>query len=408
MNPFGGSSGVSKLSIRLQRWTGTNGAVSTYFLLLALLGFTSAVQHPAFSQTFFEERFVGAPSAPLPWSSPRWDIVLHDRTDGALNAMEADHDAMCGAPPSTHSIHSNSEAVFLCRDHVMTAVNSSDPGYAAVYLTPAALVDWADGVATISFDVSTFRSTNRDWIDLWITPWEDNMVLPLEAWLPDLNGPPRRAIHLRVVNKFAWAIYAYPGERKLSQSDWRDLPVPYSKTQRDTFSVMIGAGRLKLLYRNKSREGSITVEDIPLPHDFNVARAVMQFGHHSYTPAKDCPATKIGACGPNTWHWGNVKVDKAKEFQIAKIGRLSAASTIGVSAGWLRFAARGATELNWGEGWIEAHPGNGGLAKEGQFASYFVQVPMGATSVQIKGRATWAGPWRAEDVSVWSLPPTLH
>ena len=36
---------------------------------------------------------------------------------------------------------------------------------------------------------STLRTSLRDWFDIWVTPHEDNLELPLDDWLNvDLNG----------------------------------------------------------------------------------------------------------------------------------------------------------------------------------------------------------------------------
>lgn len=373
------------------------------FLLLAatqpaLLG---SVARGADSE--FVETFNGAPGQPIAWSSPRWDVIVHDRTDGATNAMEADHDHSCGAPPATHTLHGAGEAVFLCRDHVMTALNSSDPGYAVIYLTPAAMADWSDGPAEISFDVSTARSTKRDWIDLWLTPWEQAMVLPSEPHTPDLSGPPQKALHFRVNNEFAWQIYRFPEEVKLSHNDWRDVPVPYSRAQRDTFRFTIGGGFITITYTNVVTGKTLQVERVPLPRDLGYSRAVVQIGHHSYTPSKDCDFMTIGSCGPNTWHWDNVKISPALPFDMAKLGRLTEPGTVPVSPGLLRFAARGETEIDWGKGWQPVQPVNRPIANTGQFASYSLPVPHGAVRAAIRGKGSWAGPWRAENIAIWSL-----
>jgi hypothetical protein len=351
----------------------------------------------------FIEAFDGAPGKPTAWSSPRWDVIVHDRTDGATNAMEADHDHSCGAPPATHALHGAGEAVFLCRDHVMTALNSSDPGYAVIYLTPSAMADWSDGPAEISFDVSTGRSTKRDWIDLWLTPWEQAMALPSEPHTPDLSGPPQRALHFRVTNEFAWLIYRFPEEVKLSRNDWRNVPVPFGRAQRDTFRFTIGGGFITITYKNVATGKTLEVERVPLPRDLGYSRAVVQIGHHSYTPGKDCDFMKIGSCGPNTWHWDNVRIAPALPFSMKKLGRLTDAGTVPVSSGLLRFAARGETEIDWGTGWQPVRPVNRPIANDGHFASYSLPVPHGAVRAAIRGKRSWAGPWRAENIAIWSL-----
>ncbi len=375
----------------------------TTCLLAVMLTIGSTVSVlPADKQGIFIETFSGAPPSPTRWSSPNWDVVVHDRTDGATNMMHADHDETCAAPPTKHAIASHADAVFQCRDHIMTAINSSDPGYAVAYLTPAAVVDWTAGVATIEFDVSTGRSTKRDWIDLWLTPLEFNMVLPSDAGTPDLTGAPRKALHFKLINNFAWSIRSQPDDKKLSVSDWRNVPVPYSHKQRDRFTISIGSQTISMHYFNIETRQRFLIERVALPQGLGFSRAVVQFGHHSYTPSKDCDFMTIGSCGPNTWHWGNVKITPASLLTFTKIEPPGNEQTFSVVPGYLRFAARGPTEIDWGRGWVAVEPVNGPVANEGAFASFFLPVPTEASQVRLRGKATWAGPWQAKTISIWS------
>ena len=42
-------------------------------------------------------------------------------------------------------------------------------------------------------------------------------------------------------------------------------------------------------------------------------QGVVQFGHHSYTPFKDCESHPF-ICEPDTWHWDNISINPAKPF----------------------------------------------------------------------------------------------
>jgi hypothetical protein len=118
--------------------------------------------------------FDGQPTTPIPWNPAAWDVQVHTRQPDrwkTLDQMDAQHGADCGAPPAVHRIMSYEDAVFICRDHMMTAINSVGVGYGAIYLTPNQIVDFTNGEAVVRFDVSTLRTSTRDWIDLWITPF---------------------------------------------------------------------------------------------------------------------------------------------------------------------------------------------------------------------------------------------
>jgi hypothetical protein len=139
----------------------------------------------------FAAGFDGNPAAPQPWRPPDWDVTVHSRdaqTWTALEPVDAHHGADCSAPPATHRTTSYEGTVFLCRDHLMTAISAS--GYGLIYLTPPVMADFSAGESVIRFDMSTLRTSPRDWVDLWITPYEDNLQFALDEWLPDGNGLP--------------------------------------------------------------------------------------------------------------------------------------------------------------------------------------------------------------------------
>ena len=67
--------------------------------------------------------------------------------------MDAAHGPGCEPPPATHPTSDYGDAVYLCKDHMMTAINAG--GYGMIYLTPDRQIDFSEGEATIRFDVST-------------------------------------------------------------------------------------------------------------------------------------------------------------------------------------------------------------------------------------------------------------
>ena len=81
---------------------------------------------------------------------------------------------------------------------MMTSINASE--YGLIYVTPDHMVDFSTGEAVIQVDVSTLRAGLRDWWDIWITPFDENVQLTLDEGLPDLGGLPRDAIHIRQAN----------------------------------------------------------------------------------------------------------------------------------------------------------------------------------------------------------------
>src|SRR3954470_14298397 len=195
----------------------------------------------------FLDTFDGRPSAPTPWHGAGWDVTVHSRnreTWQQLEPMAAGHGADCAAPPAFHMVTEYDDAVYQCNDHIMTSINAG--GYGVIYLTPNQMVDFSGGEAVVKFDLSTIRSSPRDWVDLWLTPYEDHLQLPLDNWLPDLTGEPRRSIHLRMdstndLSIFKGFVFRGTTQEDLKIRTWQGYEnvLTPSAVRRDTIELRI-------------------------------------------------------------------------------------------------------------------------------------------------------------------------
>jgi hypothetical protein len=362
----------------------------------------------------FVETFNGAPASPQPWRPANWDVAIHSRDVGtwnSLEAMHAGHGADCGAPPASHTISSYEDAVFLCRDHVMTAINAS--GYGAIYLTPNQLVDFSNGEAVISWDMSTLRTSGRDWVDVWITPYADNLELPLQDWLPDLNGAPRNAIHVfmniqgddtiwkaEIINNFV--VTEVSGNW---WAGWRSF-LSESPSRRDKFELRLSRNHLKF----GMPAYNFSWIDAPIPQQ-SWTQGVVQLGHHSYTPTKSDSCGSI--CQPNTWHWDNVSISPALPFTLLRADRRAVdagATQIRLPApapanANLRFAGIGSNlsvSFDGGATWQKAQLQAQKAKGDEIFKSYWMPIPAGVSNVQFRGSDWWGGKWLVRDISVWA------
>ena len=365
----------------------------------------------------FLDTFDGDPAAPTPWSGPQWDVQVHSRDVGTwdvLESMQAAHGSDCGPPPGTHTVIAYEDAVFQCRSHVMTAINAS--GYGAVYLTPNQLVDFSAGESVVRFDMSTARTSPRDWVDLWLTPFEDNLALPLNDWLPDLTGPPKNGIHIQMdlansaflgtmTNEFVGN-----GLPRSSLLDYDDVLTP-SAMRRDTFELRISDSHLRF----GMPDYNLWWIDTPLSA-LGWDNAVLQLGHHSYNPTKCDTGDNCGPIGPNTWHWDNVEITSAQPFSMLKSDRRFANGSNGTiqfdaaapENAFLRFAGIGddlEVSFDGGVNWVDAtmQSQRADLLATEHFKSYWMEIPAGTSDVQFRGSNWWGGEWRTKDISIWSL-----
>ncbi|HEY7065842.1 MAG TPA: hypothetical protein VII06_30485 [Chloroflexota bacterium] len=340
-------------------------------------------------------------------------MTAHSRDASTWHAPEgmvAQHGADCSPPGATHKISSYADVVFICNAHLMTAINVQ--GYGVIYLTPAQLADWSAGETVIRFDLSTLRTSPRDWIDLWISPYADHLQLPLEDWLPDLNGPPRNAIHIKMeslngTTPFKAFVYRNFQEEDLAgnaETGYESFLEP-SALRRDTFELRLSRTHLK--FGMPAYDFWWVDTDLA---DLGWDQGVVQFGHHSYDPTRNCPT-----CGPNTWHWDNVYISSAIPFTMLRADRryVDPDTEPGVKfpgpspqGSRLRFAGVGRNievSFDGGVSWEPAQLQTQMKYDYTRFQSYWTPIPAGVSSVQFRGESATPGlPWMVQDISIWS------
>ena len=393
----------------------------------------------------YGEDFLGAPGSPTQWSPPNWDVTVHSRGDNntffGLEPMPAQHGTDCSAPTNTHTVSTYEGAVFQCRDHVMTAMKAE--GYGVIYLTPDHMMDFSQGTSTMSFDISTLRTSGRDWWDVWITPFDSNVQLVGENWYPDLNGKPRDSIRIgqgangnigaEITSNFNDVVFPGMQNGRVTgdtTTSYDSFLTPSSST-RTTFQVQISRTHLKVgMPAAPNSAGQmqqafwwIDTDIPPLSWD----TGVVQFGHHSYNPTKDCgsgnPPGPDGQCKANTWHWDNVTINPATPFTMLRANRRYVAQNdvnqVSFAApasegSFLRFSGIGGNlqfSTNGGASWQSATAQATGKQQATEhFQSYWTPVPQGTQSVLFRGETTWAGNWQARDIAIWSRfnPPTVN
>lgn len=370
----------------------------------------------------FSDTFDGVPASPQNFQSQTWDVQVHSRdreTWFNLEPINAQHGSDCSAPPATHVNTSYEGSVFICNNHIMTSLNTS--GYGVIYLTPNQIFDFSSS-GSITFEMSTEKMSRRDWWDILITPYQNNMSLPLISNLSqgvDLQGAPLNTIHIGTDNgEGAIAVSVVRngvetslGNTGLTPGQGIDASVNQAAT-RQTFKLTIANGRIKFERLASSTANALVYIDTAVSLPFS--SGIVQFGHHSYNPTKD------GSGVPATWHWDNIQISPSTEFTMIKADRrYTTGGVVNFSApapanSYLRFSGVCKIKVNgvavnrvpdYDRGNIGYHPEH--------TSSYFVPIAQGTQSVNISFAdddwyATGFG-CIAKDFSIWSLStPTIQ
>jgi hypothetical protein len=316
------------------------------------------------------------------------------------------------------------DAVFLCaaNPHLMTAIKAG--GYGVIYLTPAALADWTDGETVIKVDVSTLRNSGRDWWDVWLTPYDDLMAAPLDGWLPDLQGPPKRGLHLKM-DGFNGGT-SFRGERvddhataDLGSCWWctYESVLTPSASRRDTFELRISQTGVRWAVLNGATgQPLITWVQHTWATPLGWTQGVVQFGHHSYTPDKDCANPGTVGCRAGTWHWDNLSISRTSPMTIipAQQRRANATQptyTFSVPApADARIMVNALAEtldlsLDGGATWQAVTQQSNVRQDGGHMRAFWHPIPAGTTSVMLRGSNAWVGPWDANHAAIYSQQP---
>jgi hypothetical protein len=356
-----------------------------------------------------------APLVSLPHASD-WDIQVHSRdantwADDRLTPMQAEHGPGCAGPPATHTVNTYGGAVFVCNNHVMTAIN--EDGYGQIVLTPAQILDFSHGGA-LSFELSTARPSTRDWPDVWITPWADNLTLPFDKGDVDQQGIPKNGIHLSLDNaQSVWVVSTVANGVQAAPLNSVADTAPFSAgiaagvnqaAVRQTFKLTVQPDHIRFeRLQSSSAPPAIYVDkDIPT---LAFTSGIVQFGHHSYSPTKD------GAGKPATWHWDEMNLAPFEPFTIIKTHTraLFKEGAIVFDApappnSWLRFSAVGRIEYSFnGSAWQHATK-QAFVGHPEHKSPYFIAVPTGMQSVSIRFSPDdwYKGPYVAQDFAIWS------
>jgi hypothetical protein len=381
-----------------------------------------------------------APAAPQAWTPGAvndWDLLAtSDFPSDQGGTMQGRFGADCSPPPATHQLRALADSAYLCRGQLMTAIDGGGDApktYGGVYLSPAQLADLGQGT-TVGWQVSALRSSANDWWDVWLTPFDENLVAPVAPGeAPAFNGAPADAVHIRMNNGtcpgsgqpatlgatngvaigtvFDVEVFA---NHKATAVDGQQpcLESALGRVTADTmgsFRLVVSQHHLQLSVARAGGGAPLVLADANVSLPFT--SAVVQFAHHSFQPTQACGGD--GTCGPNTYRWSGVTINPSVPFTMLRPN--GAASVHGRSAtvqlpqpapagSRLRFYAFGTTRVSF-----DGHPAVAATAQQGQQAgtgeaSYWTPVPAGTTSIALSGSGASGLPWWVQDVAVWAPP----
>jgi hypothetical protein len=377
----------------------------------------------------FSFNWTGTPTAPLPWRpGSDWQLSVHDRdftnTFDVPYAFQAQHGANCAAFQGfgiggSHLVSTYADLAYICNNHMMTGINGQ--GYGEITFTPAQLVDWSAGTASITWRMSTLRTSCRDWLSFNLMPFLNNLQFTDGVGV-DLYGEAKNEIRIdegpscpSAFSGTDWRNFAGTGIAGLGGSV--EGVVAQSSTIRSRFELDISSTHVRF----GMPDSNVWFVDGNLASPLPYSQAIFQFEQHSYTPDKECTPTPT-FCAANTWHWSDVTISNAVPFTILNADTFQAGdgthgypSTVHFGApapanSFLRFeeiSAGMTVTTNTGQVLpvtqqqvAEKNPS--GALTDGQVNLIFMAIPAGTTSVTFTGRDAYWTSWSARDIAIWS------
>lgn len=356
------------------------------------------------------------PDRPIPHNPTDWDVVVHSRdpqTWQLLDEISAAFSPTCD-PATRHTLTRPQEAVFVCDGTVQTALNAR--GYGMIYQTPNQMVDFGQGEAIIRFDVSTLRSDARDFLNIWVTPFESNLQLPAEDWLPVASGEPRDGLQLKTgmthdqTHIAASVVRDFDLSRMMtSEQTLEELlaenGVAPSGEELETFEIRLSAEHLSLCLPTYDE----CLIDTPINPPLDWSRGVVQFGHHSWHSEQS-----------NTYRWDNFYIEPAIPFGMVKannrnVNPFGDTFTFAAPApanSYLRFTGIGEhlqvsfdNGVTWQTAQLQQH--EAGQYDAGRFRTYWMPIPPTVQTVKVRGNDWWGGNWFAHTASIWTLSTSI-
>jgi hypothetical protein len=223
------------------------------------------------------------------------------------------------------------------------------------------------------------------------------------------NGPQGSVFRVILIDNFK-EVGSYQAAQTGLEAEFSRRGLTTSASRRDTFELRLRQGHVSFTMP----QYGIVLADANVP-GLTWSRGVVQLGHHSYNPTKDCTPSGTMTCQADTWHWDNLSVSPALPFTILRPDRraasaaqptpltLAAPAPAGAS---LRFMGIGnSLEVSYDGGatWRAAVlQGQSKSLQDEIFKSYWMPIPAGTTRVQVRGGKWWGGQWEVRDLSVWS------
>lgn len=357
----------------------------------------------------------GMPATPTQWQPSAWDVQVHvrDRQSQGMDPMNADHGPDCAAPPAKHPISSWTQAVFVCHNHVMTAINNG--GYGEVVLTPDHMADWSSGPVTVAFSLSTMRTNARDWFTISLSPFAEHLSLPFDFFGVDLEGMPLHYVSLRADMDTVGA-NAYTHWKLLREQTGLgdetdtgalvddDFPfethtgIPMSASARTPFEFTFDSTHY--LFRvapSAPIGGGKVIFQGTFAHPLTFTQGVLQFAHHSYD-AEKCDVFGV-TCGPNTWHISDIGISSAVPYTLLRpidhqvVNNATSPVTFSAPApagAYLKFAGMYNTQisLDGGRTWqgVQRAPIDVAYANAtpGHAVNVMTPIPAGTTQVMVR------------------------
>jgi hypothetical protein len=338
--------------------------------------------------------------------------------------MQAQHGANCDPPPETHKVTKYGDAVYNCRFHMMTAVSSGKKSlhnYAVAMFSPNRTLDFSGGEATIRFDVSTLRASKRDWFEIWITPYEDLLRIPVQKDRPSMQGTPRNGIMIalksftdigsvdvKVVKDFQVTDIDGPVE----WVGYENFLTP-SATVRSTFEIKLSKQRISVGMPNES---FYWIPNKQIPGGLGFDKGIVQFGHNSYDVFECDDGCSVG---PNTWHWDNIYLAPSEPITALPANRRHVDSDTPSYVTFPRKAPAGSQlqftgvgfdlEVSFDNGatWKAAKLAHNRSAEHWKYKNYSMGVPKGTKRVYFRGADPYDGHWQIQDISILNraIPP---
>ena len=232
----------------------------------------------------------------------RTGVYHRDDTLVSQTSWPGDHDLSCGPPSSSRTIHRDnpSESLYVCKDHLMTAVGDTS-GYSVAWFAPNQTFD---AVHEVCWAVNLTNLGSRQWWKVAVVSASGPDIMS-EVGASELSG-----VEGSDRSVASWGgVGGWKGKLRIGEAREDTFFVDAGGDKMSRYPACFadnGDGTVTFTITGPIDGGAVGTRSFTRSGSFPSGPVKVIFQDHNYTPTKS--DNGVGAPVGFTWHWDDIVI----------------------------------------------------------------------------------------------------